>query len=108
MEESIDYGSAFVGEYNTKINDLEERQRILKERVILIGQNLIEIREELGKEILNLKISFIEVKQDISKMKNAILRISEELDKKARKSELDLLVKQAKMFSPLEYRKEKK
>lgn len=41
-------------------------------------------------------------------MKDAIIRISEELEKKARKSELDLIAKQMKMFQPLEYLKEKR
>ena len=106
-QESYDYGSALATEYNTKINDLEERQRILKERVILIGQNLIELREDLGKEVLDLKLGFEDMKKNLIKVKDAILRLGEDLEKRARKSEVDLLVKQAKMFSPLDFVRKK-
>ena len=39
------YGQAF-GDANVKIRDLEERQRILQDRVLLIGENLIELKEK--------------------------------------------------------------
>lgn len=102
-EESYDYGAAFLTEYNTKLNDLEERQRLLKERVLLIGQNLIETKDELEKDMLNIKIILEEFRQDIKKIKEAVIRLSDEVDKKARKSEVEILAKQAQMFSPLEF-----
>jgi predicted nucleic acid-binding Zn-ribbon protein len=90
----------YFGDITTRVNDLEERQRLLKERVILVGTNLIETKEEFGKEIINLKLAIENMRQDMKKVKEAVLRVSEELDKKARKFEVELLAKQMKMFEP--------
>jgi len=98
----IDYSAALLMEFNTKLRDMEEKQRLLKERVLLIGQNLVEARESLEKEVIQLKLFVEDMKKDLDKIKIAIIRVSEELDKKARKSELEILQKQAKMFQPLE------
>lgn len=100
MPEEQQYEYNYFGELNTKVNDLEERQRLLKERVILLGSNLIETKEDVGKEIINIKILLEEMKQDMKRVKDAILRLSDDVDKRARKNEVDLLAKQMKMFEP--------
>ena len=46
------------GQTNFGLRDIEEKQRILKDRLILIGQNLIEVKEQTEKEILELKKEF--------------------------------------------------
>lgn len=97
-----DYTSALLADFNTKLRDLEEKERLLKDRVLLIGSNFVESREETTKEITKLKIGMQEIKQDILKIKDSLQRIAEELDNKARKSDFELLRKQAKMFQPLE------
>ena len=38
-------GSNMTMNLNTKVRDIEEKQRILQERMLLIGQNLIETKE---------------------------------------------------------------
>lgn len=85
------------------IRDLEERQKILKDRLILIGQNLVDFRErnedeliELKKEIENLRIGF-------ERIKDFLETISGEMNKFARKDDLEILKKQAKMFQPMEF-----
>ena len=48
MEEEMNYAGQAFGETNLKLRDLEEKQRILKDRLLLIGQNLLEIKERRG------------------------------------------------------------
>ena len=79
---------------NIKIRDLEEKQRILKDRILLIGQNLIEVKKELE-----------ETKQILKKVNRFVENISAEFSKFARKDDLEILKKQAKMFQPLEFLK---
>lgn len=98
-----DYTSALLGEFNTKLRDLEEKHRLLKDRVLLIGENLVEMREEIGEEITKLKVFSEEAKSDILKTRETLERILEELEQKARRQELELLKKQAKMFQPLNF-----
>lgn len=102
-QEQYDYTSNYLGEINTKIVDLDEKQKLLKARVLLIGQNLIETKESLDKDLITIKTSMEELKSDVKRIKDAILRLSEELENKARKSEVELLQKQAKIFQPLEF-----
>ena len=87
---------------NLGFRDLEERQRILKDRLILIGQNLIEIKEQTEKEVLELKKQTEELKQNLDRVKSFIETISSEFSNFARKEDIEILLKQAKMFQPLE------
>ena len=87
---------------NFGLRRVEEKQRILKDRLILIGQNLIEIKEQTETEILELKKEMENLKQNIGKIKSFIETISSEFSNFARKEDIEILVKQAKMFQPLE------
>ena len=97
-----DFITPLLSEFNTKLRDLEEKQRLLKERVLLIGQNLIETKEAIEKEVGELKLFAEEARKDISNIKESIISLSEELEKKARKQEVEIIAKQIRMFSPLE------
>ena len=102
MPEQEDFAMSVLSEFNTKLRDIEEKQRLLKERTLLIGQNLVESKDEQGNSIAQLKSDVETMKTDIKKMKSMLLALVEEVDKRARKSELELLSQQAKMFQPLE------
>ena len=86
---------------NSKMKDLEEKQNLLKDRLLLIGHNLIETKEEDNKKITKLKKDVEDLKEEIRKMKNFLEMVSEELSKFARREDLEILSKQAKMFQPL-------
>lgn len=98
-EEQEDY----VYASQISIRDLEEKQRLLKDRMLLIGQNLIEIKERTEMEITELKRSIEELKQTLERVKSFLETASSEFSKFARKEELEILRKQAKMFQPLEF-----
>ncbi len=83
--------------------DLEERQRIVKDRLILIGQNLIDFKEKNEEEILEIKKDLEFLKRNVEKIKDFIETISSEFQKFAKKEDLEILKKQAKMFQPLEF-----
>ena len=89
--------------YDSIIQDLEERQRNLKDRLILIGQNLIDFRDETEEDILDIKKDLEILKNTVSKIKDFIETLSGELSKFAKKEDLDILIKQAKMFQPMEF-----
>jgi len=91
-----------LSDFNTKLRDLEEKQRLLKERVLLIGNNLVEMREDIGQEISELRVISEQSKSDILKIRETLQRVLDELETRARRQELELLKKQAKMFQPLE------
>jgi len=106
MEEQ-GYGGFLEG-FSIKVRDLEEKQRIVKDRLLLIGKNLIETKEETSKEILELKQTVELMKEDLEKIKSFLENISEEFSKFARREDLEILAKQAKMFQPLEFLEKEK
>ena len=64
----------------------------------MIGKNLIEIKEQSTKEILEIKKDIEIIKQNMERLTSFLETASSELPKFARKEDLEILKKQAKMF----------
>lgn len=104
MEEvQQNYSNQIFWEINTKIKDLEEKQNVLKNRLLLIGQNLVEIKEKNNERILEIKKDIEIIKHNMEKLTSFLETASSEFSKFARKEDLEILSKQAKMFQPLEF-----
>lgn len=95
-------GGSYGGE-TPRIKDMEEKQNILKERILLIGQNLIETKEGVGEKMTEIKKEIESLKEDVMRMKSFVEIVSGEMAKFARREDLEILTKQAKMFQPLEF-----
>ena len=100
-EEANPYAGQYFGEMNTKIRDLEERQRVLRDRLVLIGQNFIEIKERTDEKIISMKKDIELLKQNMERITSFIESASAEFSKFAKKDDLEILYKQAKMFNAL-------
>ncbi len=87
----------------TKLRDMEDKQRILKDRLLLVGQNLVKTKEETSEKIIEIKKDLEILKQNINKITSFLEGISDEFSKFARKEDLEILAKQAKMFQPMEF-----
>ncbi len=96
------YPAQMMGNVNARVRNLEEKQRILKDRLLLIGQNLIEAREKTNEKILEIKKDIEILKQNTERMISFIESASTEFSKFAKKEDLEILAKQARMFQPLE------
>jgi len=103
VDGQMDYAGQNLSDASIKIRDLEEKQRILKDRLLLIGQNLIEIKETNNQDILKIKKDIEIIKQEMERTKAFLETISGEFSKFAKKEDLEILSKQAKMFQPLEF-----
>lgn len=99
--------NSYFNDVNSRIRGLEERQRMLKDRLLLIGQNLIESREEHKAEILELRKSMEIMNRSVSRLISFIESASQEFGKFAKKEDLEILSKQARMFQPLNISKNK-
>ena len=97
IQESVSYGLGL------KLRDLEENQRLMKERILLVGQNLIDFEDKTSKEISEIKKSLYGLKSDIERIKGIIQSLSEEIEKSARREEWAILSRQFKMFEPLKF-----
>ena len=90
-------------EFALKLRDLEESQKLSKERLLLIGKNLIESEEKNIEEITELKKQMQNLNDELKRIKSLVSSFGEEITKSARKEELAILSRQYKMFEPLEY-----
>ena len=103
MNEQQEYSGQAYNDSNLKIRDIEEKQRILKDRLLLIGQNLIDIKEKTTQDILEIKKDIEILKQHMERTKMFLETASREFSKFAKKEDLEILSKQAKMFQPLDF-----
>ena len=92
-----------VAQQGTSYREIEERQRVLKDRLILVGQNLIDFKEKTEDDLMEMKRDIEIIKNSLEKMRLFIETISAEFSKFAKKEDLDILAKQAKIFQPMEF-----
>ena len=86
-----------------RVRDLEDKQRILKDRLLLIGQNLVETKEETNEKINEIKKELEILKESMKRVMSFLESISDEFSKFARKEDVEILAKQAKMFQPMQF-----
>ena len=100
MDKPEHLASQFFSEISTRLRDVEEKQRLLKDRTLLIGQNLIDEKGDTFKDIQELKKMVLILKEDNLKMKEFIQRMGEQISELARKEELMILQRQFDIFKP--------
>ena len=77
-----------------KIRDLEEKNRLLRDRVLLLGQSVVEERDKSFKDIQEMKSSLIKLKEDVNRLKELMQRMAEQIAQTARKEEFMILQRQ--------------
>ena len=104
MDEQTDSGQEYYySDANAQIRDVEEKVRLMRDRVVLIGQNLIESKEKWGEEFKEIKTSIEAMRKDIAKIKEKVQILGEDTESYARREEITLMRKQFKMFEPLQF-----
>lgn len=98
--EQPNYQSSYSQDPNLRIRNLEEKQRILKNQLLLIGKNLVEIREKNNHDTLEIKKELEIIRQGMERLTSFLDSASEEFPKFARKDDLEILSKQVRMFQP--------
>lgn len=94
--------NSLLSEFGARLNEVEEKQRIARDRVLLIGENLVSIKQESEERYFELKRNLSEIKLEIKNLKQLLYRVINEIPNFARKSEIEILENQSKMFQPLE------
>lgn len=103
MEEGMNYSAQNFDDSSLLIRNLEEKQRVLRDRLLLIGENLVDIKEETNEKISEMKKDIQYLKQTLERALSFLESFSSEISNFARKEDLQILAKQAKMFQPLEF-----
>lgn len=97
-----DQTAMLLTDINIKLRDIEEKQNIIKDRVLLIGENFISEKESTDQEISVMKNRIKMNEEEIRKLRAIIQRMVEDQNIFARKSEVEILERQFQMFQPLE------
>lgn len=99
--------SYLLANFNTRLRELEDRNRMLKERISLLSKNLISLKEENQKEVMDLKETLSSIKQNLEKLKDSNQSILSETDNFVRKSEIIPVERMLHDFTPLEFARKK-
>jgi len=94
--------NSLLAEFGTRLNEVEEKQRLIRDRALLIGENLIETKEEYDNKNFDQKTKINDINLEIRNLKQLMNRIVNEIPNLARRSEIEILENQSKMFQPLE------
>lgn len=95
MDEANAYSyNSNQGDVQMKVVDMEEKQRLMRERVLLLGKNFIDDRSKTLNEIQELKKITLTLQEEVLRMKEFSQRLAEQIDKTARKEELMIIQRQ--------------
>lgn len=92
------YGDRFFTDVNTRIRDLEEKQRLIKDRMVLISESFIKDRDKNFAEMQEMKKIVSVLKLENERLKEILMRIGESINQSARKEELMILQRQFDLF----------
>ena len=91
-----------LADIGVKLRDIEEKQNIIKDRILLIGENLISEKEETNNEVQELKTKIASLNEETRKLRLAIERLIDDTNNMVRRNEFQVLQRQFEMFQPLE------
>jgi len=86
-----------------KLSDIEEKQKILKERATAFGESFVKNKDETGQELMRIKNDLKSIKFEIEKIKGVVDHLLEDSGNFARKEELNSLQRVFKIFEPLKF-----
>lgn len=92
------YGGRFFSDVNTRLRDLEEKQRLLRDKMLLITKGFVVEREKSFKQTQEFRKDLVRLKMENERFKEILLRLGEAVDKSARKEDLNILQKQFDLF----------
>ncbi len=102
-QQQNDSNQVFYTEFNTRLRDIEERSRIIKERTHLLGKNLIDFKQEAVEDIKEIKQKVTKIEREIEKLNSVSSSLITETGKYVKKEELVIIERMLKDFQPLEF-----
>jgi len=106
-QEADDQAKFLMADFNTRLRDIDERNQLIRERVLLLGKNLISSRQDVEDELKKLKTDNVEIKTDIEKIKKISNSLLTEFNKFVKREEILLVERMLKDFQPLEFMRRK-
>jgi len=92
-----------LNELNARLRILEGKYNIMRDRLFIINENMIEHYKKLSVEMDSIKTDIKEIKESLFSLKEATRSIVKELDSFARKEHLKILEKYINLWNPLDF-----
>jgi|SRR3989344_3378638 len=86
-----------------RVRVLESRYGIMRDRIFLINQNMIQEYRKLSKEMKLIDGEIKSVKQDLNEIKNILRNVVNEMQNFARKENVKVLEKYIDFWNPLNF-----
>lgn len=91
-------GDSFFSELNVRIRDIEEKQMLLRDRMLLVSNTFVKDRDRNFEEIQKMKGIIEQLKDENKRLREAVQRMSELVGNSVRKEELMILQRQFDLF----------
>ena len=106
-QQQEDQSQYFLADFNTRLQDLEGKNSTLKDRAIMLGENLISLKEKIDEEISEMKKTLKILEKKIEKIDYLSKNIASETESFVRRDEMVLIERMLKDFQPLEFMRKK-
>lgn len=94
-------------DFNTRLRDITERNRLVRERVLLLGQNLISSKQESEESLKKIRKENNEINSKIENLEKISNSLLTEFNKFVKRDEMVLVERMLKDFQPLEFMRKK-
>ncbi len=86
-----------------RVRVLESRYSLMRDRIFLINQNMLQEYRKLSKEIRLVDSEVKSMKQDLNEVKNILRNVVNEMQNFARKENVKVIEKYISFWSPLKF-----
>ena len=104
METETQQGSEeFLLDLSSRIKLVEGRYNLLRDRVLIINNNMIAEYKKILEEIRIVNSDIKDIKTELFRMREILKHLIQEIEKSARKEELKLLEKYINLWNPMNF-----
>jgi hypothetical protein len=103
---SVDLQGLFA-DMNTRLREIEERGKMSRERILLLGKNLVNIKTETESQLHLLQREQEALKRDVEKIRRALENVMQEASRFVKREELAYIERMLKDFQPLDFARKK-
>lgn len=103
VEQEDNQTQYFLTDFNTRLQDLEGKTSTIKDRTIMLGENLISLKEKIDEEIVEVKKVLKVLEKKLEKVDALSKTIASETNGFVRRDEMVLIERMLKDFQPLEF-----
>jgi uncharacterized membrane-anchored protein YjiN (DUF445 family) len=102
-EQQQDQISFLLSDFNARLRDTEEKNRVLKERILILGKNILNLKDQVDSSIGAMKEEVNQFRKEISNIKNLLENLVSESNSFVRQDEIAMVERMLKDFYPLDF-----